>query len=354
MIFGPRRLRSSLFVLFAVAFVLGGCASSGYQGGDFFYDAPIPNIQWPPPPQKAKITYVGAIREPHQSEIKTSWLRKMLNNLVGAESGVSPLLRPYGVFAVGKKIFVADTGSAMIHIFDTTQKTYLGIRKAGEFDLVSPVGVAVDTDGTLYVSDSVLQRIFVFDERGAYLREIGSADTLRRPAGIALYNERLYVVDTHAHAVVVFAKADGRLLFTFGSQGTETGNFNYPTNICIAKDHRIYITDSMNFRVQVFDPDGAYIGSFGKHGDGTGDFSKPKGIAVDSDDNIYVVDAHFDAVQIFDQQGRVLLAFGSSGKREGEFTLPAGIFIDSSDTIYVTDSFNRRIQIFRYFRESKP
>lgn len=334
-----------------VALALSSCVSSGYREEDFFQSAPVPPIQWPAPPQKAKIIYVGAIREPQRSEMGKSWFKKMLNTLLGAEAGVSPLMRPYGVFASAEKIYVTDPGSSMVRVFDTARKTHIGFQKAGEFDLVSPIGVAVDSDGTLYVSDSVLQRIFVFDERGTFLREIGSSNLLRRPAGIALDNGRLYVADTHAHSVSVFAKTDGRLLFSFGTQGTGIGNFNYPTNLCIASDRRIYVTDSMNFRVQVFDSDGNYVSHFGRHGDGTGDFSKPKGIAVDSDGNIYVVDAHFDAVQIFDQQGKVLLVFGSSGRREGEFTLPAGIFIDSSDTIYVADSYNRRIQMFRYLRD---
>ena len=77
------------------------------------------------------------------------------------------------------------------------------------------------------------------------------------------------------------------------------------------------MTDSLNFRVQVFSPDGALLQSFGRAGDGVGDFGAAKGVAVDSDGHIYVVDSLFDVVQIFDESGRFLLSFGATGARRG-------------------------------------
>ena len=114
----------------------------------------------------------------------------------------------------------------------------------------------------------------------------------------------------------------------------------------------MFVTDSMNARVQILDQQtGQPRGVIGRLGDGSGQFSKPKGVAVDQAGHVYVVDAAFDNIQIFDQQGRFLLAFGSLGAQPGEFWLPAGIAIDPQDHIYVADSYNRRIQIFQYVGE---
>lgn len=307
--------------------------------------------QWPPSPQTAKIRYVKSISGSDDIGLKKSWVRKTVDAMFGRSEKEQDLLRPYGVFAHADRIYVTDPGMRMLHIFDMIGKRYVTIGRIGDGEFRSPIGVAVDRNGDIYLSDSLLKRVFVLDGNGKHVRDIGSAEQFQRPAGLAVYGERVYVIDTHAHAVLVFSKNDGSFLFRFGRNGIGAGEFNYPTNIFIDREGLLYVTDSMNFRVQIFDSEGRFVSTFGKLGDGSGDFSKPRGIAVDSDGNIYVADALFDAVQIFDREGRLLLAFGSSGKREGQMTLPAGLFIDDQDRIYVVDSYNKRVQIFQYLKE---
>jgi DNA-binding beta-propeller fold protein YncE len=285
--------------------------------------------------------------------IHKSWLKRVSDSIFGKEEAEAMVLRPYGVFADSQRVYVTDPGIFLVHVFDIRNNNYFQIKKAHGENLLSPIGIAVDKKGDIYVSDSILKKIFVFDKDGKYLREIGKSEVFGRPAGIAIVEDRLYVVDTHAHKILVFSGIDGSHLFSFGKQGISNGEFNYPTNIFINKDKVIHITDSMNFRVQMFDKNGIYLSSFGKHGDGSGDFSKPKGLAVDSEDHIYVADANFDNVQIFDKDGRLLLWFGNSGSGIGEMFLPAGIFIDDQDQIYVADSFNNRILIFQYLKEKQ-
>ena len=110
----------------------------------------------------------------------------------------------------------------------------------------------------------------------------------------------------------------------------------------------LYVSDTLNFRVQYFSADGDYLGSFGLPGETYGLFDKIKGIAVDSEGNIYVTDSRQDMVKIFDRDGRMLLFFGQKGQFYGDFEHPAGIFIDSQDRIYVADSLNRRVQAFQF------
>jgi len=263
------------------------------------------------------------------------------------------MIRPYGIFADSERIYVTDPGIHALHVYDVSQREYFAIKDAQGLDLLSPIGVAIDKEKAIYISDSILRRILVFDRKGKYLRDIGSPDYFIRPAGIALYGDNIYVVDTHAHHVLAFNRFTGQLLFTFGKNGTAPGEFNYPTNIFAGKDNRLYIMDSLNFRVQIFDGTGQRVGSFGRHGNGSGDFSKPKGIAVDTEGHVYVADAVFDILQIFDREGTLLLSFGTSGQGKGEMVLPAGVFVDDRDRIYVADSYNKRIQIFQYLAEKK-
>jgi DNA-binding beta-propeller fold protein YncE len=113
----------------------------------------------------------------------------------------------------------------------------------------------------------------------------------------------------------------------------------------------LYVTDSMNFRIQILSREGRYISSFGQLGDGSGDFNRPKGVAVDSDGHVYVVEGLHDVVQIFDGAGRFLLSFAEPGHGDGELWLATGIAI-ADDRIYVADSSNHRVQVFEYLKET--
>ena len=83
------------------------------------------------------------------------------------------------------------------------------------------------------------------------------------------------------------------------------------------KEGNVYVTDTFNDRVEMFDADGEFISTFGKNGDGPADFERPKGIAVDCDGHIWVVDAAQNMVKVFNQQGRLLIYFGGAGKFPG-------------------------------------
>ena len=86
--------------------------------------------------------------------------------------------------------------------------------------------------------------------------------------------------------------SDGELLGGIGERGVGPGQFNFPTNVALDATGRLYVTDSLNFRVQVFDSRArAASRQIGGQGDMPGYFSQPKGLAVDGEDHLYVVDA---------------------------------------------------------------
>jgi DNA-binding beta-propeller fold protein YncE len=339
------------FLLFTFSILLIAAACAGPEIANV--NLPVEqssDLVWPRPPQTPRIRFVRTISRPADVGIGRSWFRKTMDTIMGTKQMVGAMLRPYGVFARGDRIYVTDPGISLLHVIDVTGKKYFQIRKAGKEMLISPIGVTVDEYSNIYLTDSVLKKVFEFDKGGKLLKEIGLPGLFLRPTGIAANKDRIYVIDTLGHKVFTFSKNGGKLLFHFGKRGTGKGEFNYPTNIFIGKDGLLYITDSMNFRVQIFDTDGNFLSAFGKEGDGSGDFSRPKGIAVDSEGHIYVADTHFDTIQIFDRKGNLLLGFGETGRRKGKMVLPAGIFIDNKDRIYVADSYNNRIQIFQYLK----
>jgi len=210
----------------------------------------------------------------------------------------------------------------------------------------------VDAKDNIYVTDSALGIVLVFDPGGKFKRYIGAQkngkDYFVRPTGIAVDStaNRLYVSDTLQHRVHVL-DLDGKVLSSFGGRGLEPGKFNFPTEI-VARGAELLVVDAMNFRVQTFTRDGAFLRSFGALGERTGSLLRPKGVALDSEGNIYVADGLLETVQVFNPQGQLLYFFGRGGGRLGEFQIPAGLCIDPRDRIYVADSMNQRIQVFQF------
>lgn len=342
------RLASNLLFLVSTLSLVISCASPELQPGD----NRSRTIVWPLPPEQPRIAFIQNIAEPKDLGIKKSFFRKVFEFIVGSE--MEPhLIRPFGIFSDGKgRVYVTDTGLQAVHIFDFTNKKYQQLFKLPGGRLLSPIGVASDTLGNIYVSDSVINRIFVYSNKGEFSSVIGKAGDFQRVAGIAVNpkNDNIYAVDTAGHKIIVFDPS-GKRLTEIGKRGEGDGEFNFPTHISIDNEGHLYITDSMNFRVQILDSDGRFESKFGRLGNKLGTFSKPKGVSVDREGHIYVVDGIYDTVQIFDREGRLLLNFGKSGNDDGNFWLPSGIFVDGKDYIYIADTYNNRVSEFRYLSQ---
>lgn len=309
------------------------------------------NLVWPEPPLRPRIRFIRAVARPSDLGIETSFFGRLLEIVAGKKEGW--LIRPTGVAANERAIFIADAGAQALWILHPQAGQFRKIQDAGGERLISPVAVALGPKNRIYVADSYLARVFVYDTDGRPTASI-ALPNLRRPAGLAYdaLGNHLYVADSAAHRIWIFS-GDGKPLRAIGQRGTGDGEFNFPTHVAVDRTGNLYVTDALNFRVQAFDIDGQFMRYFGRHGDSSGDFARPKGVAIDSEGHIYVVDALFDAVQIFDRRGRYLLTFGERGIRPGQFWLPGGLFIDGGDRIYVADAYNQRIQIFQYLKETQ-
>ncbi len=342
---------AGLSALLGVVTLVGtGC---GPQGSEFLKSPPMPLV-WPEPPERPRITYLGAVSTESDMEKRGSFLDGVGALLFGAKP-VGILVSPYAVAVDPTGImYVADTGGAVIHAFDLRTRDY---RQFSDLDketkLRKPVAVATLAE-RLYVVDSGLRQVCVFKKNGDFLFAFGQ-DRLMRPAGIACRRSQgiIYVADAGRHTIHVFNQ-EGQPLQEMGLRGTGPGEFNFPTHLCVDEAGQLYVSDTLNFRIQVFGPDDRFVRMFGQQGDRPGNFAHPCGIATDQSGNVYVTDRQFENVQIFDAQGRILMAVGQEGSGPGEFWLPAGIFIDVHGRIYVADSFNKRIQIFELLRENQP
>ena len=308
--------------------------------------APVetPQIVWPEAPEPPRIEYVRSFSSPQDLGLRESFFKKMRDFFAGSDE--RRMNRPYAVAVNENMVVVADPGLAVVHLFNTSRKTYRKLGGAGKSDFRSPIGVALGGD-KLFIADSELNRVFVLNKQ---LKLLLTLENFQRPTSLAFdpVKQRLYVADTPAHEVKAFDQA-GKLLFKIGGRGDQDAQFNFPSHLAFTGG-RLLVNDTMNFRIQTFSPDGQHLQTFGKQGDSSGYFVQPKGVAIDSEGHIYVADAMANQVQIFDTNGIFLLGFGAGGTGPGAFQMPTGLAI-WNDMIYVTDSFNRRVQIFRYLPE---
>ncbi len=334
-----------ILLLLTFVFITHGCFKQVVEVRE-----PLPDIIWPKPPEVPRIRFVNSISRPEDLNITEGIFKRFLRFLKGSEE--RSIVTPYGIATdTDGRLFVVDTFNRNVHVFDSRNGDYHTFPRKGT-SFMSPIGVAIDKEGNIFVTDSKEAVVKVFKKHGKkYIREIGRG-ILNRPTGIAV-NEKtgeLLVVNTLSSEIIRYDLDSYRFKGIIGRNGIDTGMFHYPTNIFVSKDGYIFVSDSLNSRIQIFTPEWKFLNAFGKPGDSPGYFARPRGVAVDSDGNIYVVDALFDNVQIFDKEGRLLMDFGSPGHRYGEFWLPSGIFIDSNDRIYVSDSYNKRVQVFQYMK----
>jgi DNA-binding beta-propeller fold protein YncE len=231
-------------------------------------------------------------------------------------------------------VFQADEESTRLTDYADLEQpavAELEITDLGSFgSLRSPHGLARDADGFLYVADTDNHRIVKLSPEGQVIETWGST----------------WWHDLQSYKPGCVGAGDRPLALA-------EGEFCEPWGIAVGPDGKVYVADTWNHRIQVFTPDGqflAQVGSSGQSGSAVlsapGQFFGPRDITVDPQGRIFVSDTGNKRVQVFDANLNHLYSFGGPGIGEGQLDEPVGLAIGPDRLLYVADTWNQRVQAF--------
>ena len=333
----------------------------------------ISNIVWPQPPAIARLRYLDyfsaqkkdAVKQQAQVK-KKSWMDRMAGvdpDEAAKRAGTKPrfeLGTPYGLAVDSKgNLYVADTKVGAVFVFNPESKDAEFIKHGVDAKFGRIFGLAIDDSDRLFVSDGEYNHVLVFNANHKLEGQFGEG-MMNDPAGLAIDEENrfLYVANTGTDQVLVYDADTFKPLRKIGTPGknhtlTTPGEFSAPTNVAVDKDGNLYVTDTLNDRIEEFDAEGVFIRAFGKNGDGPGEFTRPKGVAIDCDGHVWVADAMMNRLQVFTPEGDLRLIIGGFGLLPGQFEALAGVTIDKNNRVFTSEQYFGRVQMFRYITNAE-
>jgi sugar lactone lactonase YvrE len=293
---------------------------------------------------------------------------------------------PYGVTTdAAGNVYVADNGNNRIRKItpEGVTSTLAGNGMASYKDTIAsearfrdPLGVVADPDGNVFVSDVNNKRIRKISRDGivstvagdgttAFKDATGIAAEFYTPIGIARdLSGNLYIADANNRRIrkiapdgaVTTLAGDGNVNFKDGIGAA--AEFKFPTGVAADAAGNVYVADSYDNRIRKISPAGVVSTLAGDGHSGFTDaagalaeFNTPGGVAVDASGNVYVADTYNQAIRRISPAGivRTLAGGGTIGFKDGkagvaEFNEPIGVAVDASGNIYVTDNGDHRIR----------
>ena len=273
-------------------------------------------------------------------------------------------------------LYIADAVKACVHVVDTGGHYVTTIGGTDQF--AWPDGVALDSEGNVYVADSSTNsatrinsrgeltpfagafdvpkaiavdntdRVFVGDANGIHIFDT-DGELITQWPGIVTYDiefdseDNVYVFHYNPAKVQKFS-ADGELLLEWGHEGPFIERLIGP--ICMAFDgsDRLYVADLAMSRIVVYSTSGAWLDTWDHPGDRADRFKRTDSVAIDDNGYVYVADG--SGIWKLTADCEFISRWSSGGAEPGRFDFPSDVAVDSTNAVYVADRANHRIQKF--------
>ena len=273
------------------------------------------------------------------------------------KTALTGVQRPFSVATSpdGKRVYVAEGGGEhVIRILDRNgQERGTAVPPDTSVFSRRPRSVAVGLDGTVYAVDGMQNKVLKFDRDGQYLGELAPPDDTRwSPLGLAVDDggnlyvaEALDLPEIVRHRVLVF-DAEGRFLRAFGAKGSDPAALNFPHAVAVDSQGRIYVATMDG--VKGFDGQGTFL--FVLSGGGRAAPGLAMGVAIRKDE-LFVVDTTNHRVLVYDVSGdrpSDPFTFGEYGVDSGQLRFPQDVWLSADGRIYVADRANDRVSVWSY------
>jgi sugar lactone lactonase YvrE len=272
----------------------------------------------------------------------------------------APLIVPLGSYSEGLEaparvatdaagnVYITDPQAGRVVVFDAFGRMAYAIP-----GFAGPLGIAVDAGGWIYLAEENRGCVTVFDAQWNPLFVLGRGDQeFALPNYLApdpaAGSTTVYVSDSKANQIKVYR--NGVFTFSFGSQGTNAAQFDFPTGLFVSTNGEVFVVDHKNDRIQVFDRDGGFLRMFSLvtplGGMGLGSAGgRSQGILADAQGRLLVADSFQGFVRVFDPQGNYAGKIAGFGKMPGELNMPVGLARDRFNRLFTASLNNGRVEV---------
>lgn len=262
------------------------------------------------------------------------------------KASTADLARPYDLTLnpAANLLYVADSENFGIKVLDPYSLQEKG--SFGEGDLDTPRDLAFTPDGRLLVADTGNDRVLIYAVEGAGGTLLGEiAKDVFSPEGVATDRKGdLLVVSGTTHNLT--RVRERRAVQTIGGRGSESGKFDRPHDVEVRSNGYVYVADSGNNRVQVFNAKMKPVTIVGR---GSAGLSYPNYLALDEQERLYVTDRNNNQVKVYDADLKLvtILGTGKPDKSDEGFHHPSGIEARKG-YIWISDTKNDRIVLYQW------
>ncbi|MCB0199485.1 MAG: SMP-30/gluconolactonase/LRE family protein [Caldilineae bacterium] len=291
-----------------------------------------------------------------------SWTCTTFHGTGTSGSGVNQLSWAYGlgVDSTGNNIYIADSANGRVKKCNTS-----GICSTFATGFQWPADVAVDSSGAVYISDFWNFTVRKYNSSGSFLGVfagvagvpyVTDSQHLNGPQGMAMaLDGGYYVAETKGYRLLKYNR-NGVQQWAVGQAGVAgSDNAHFGTiwagpegSLAVDAAGRVYVPDTGNNRIQVFNPNGTYYRTFGSYGTGNDQFDCPAGVAINpANGYIYVSDKCNQRIQVYTSNWGHRMTLGvvdETGTDNRHFAWPQSIALDSNGVLFVADNGNNRVQ----------
>ena len=231
-------------------------------------------------------------------------------------------------------------GRSLDHLTAVAKK---GNSKLGELD--SPRGVAIDSKSNhIYIAAGLnnTSRVSIFSETGDFVKSFSHIH-MRRPYGIAIHQEHVYLTDTKANSILHFKVApEIEIVGKQGGRGSGFGDFDEPRQLAVSINGEVFVADRNNHRIQILDSDLFYQRHISHHS-----LKRPCDVQLTPNEVYTLSDINSPCIHLFTKAGEIIRSLITSGYDLGmQVNHPSFFCLDSDGNLFISDRIADQIKIF--------